>query len=370
MFGYNPGYIAGIAFGGVIGIYLFSILFRYALLGRSGTKLQQTWVVLLTGIVAIGFSGFGDGTDGFVSRLSNTPDMPMVIGYSLSALIVAFLTSRQMDETPPPPDKKTTGSIVGRAVALFFVIPMILIGLGNIGGSVYSLAVNGPPPGPGLGASRAELRDIMLNGDMAPFWQVVNERAPQDMDYIIERLFAQEGEMRSAEQARQMLTQEVVSYRVLLATYASALNDQQRVGLLQTTLDMIRAFEDRPALCLDLVMTGGQNMTQEQLRSAQDLLNRSLVVMTESLLDARQAAASGALVPRPPTEQDYDALVQLLNERGVPEDQLQALFNEDTTHPQFCQAQIAFLDSVIDLEGASGEAVRFEVSQGMLVFTP
>ena len=63
-------------------------------------------------------------------------------------------------------------------------------------------------------------------------------------------------------------------------------------------------------------------------------------------------------------------LVQLLYDRGVPEDQLQALFNEDASHPQFCQAQIAFLEAVIDLEGAGGEAVRAEVSQAMLVATP
>lgn len=370
MFGFNRYYVGGAVIGGFIGIYLFSVLFRYALLGRSGTKLQQMWVVLLTGIVAIGFSAFGDGTDGFVNRITNAPNIVQIVAYSLSALLVAFFIWWRTDDTLPPPETKTTGSIVGRAIALVFVIPMILIGLGNIGGSIYSLAVNGPPPGPGLGVSRAEMRDIMLNGDLAPFWQVVNERAPKDMDYIIERMFAQEGEMRNVQQGRQFLNQELVNYRVSLAPYAPALNDEQRKDILQTTLDMMRAFEDRPALCLDLVMTGGQNMTQEQLLSAQDLLNRNMIVFTESLLDARKAAAGGTSVPQPPTEQDYGALIQILYERGVPEDQLQALFNEDASHPQFCKAQIAFLDAVIDLEGASGEAVRSEVSQAMLIATP
>lgn len=367
MFGLNSYYVGGAVIGGVIGIYLFSILFRYALLGRSGKKFQQMWVVCLTGIVAIGFSAFGDGTDGFVNRITNSPNMVQIVSYSLPAMLLAFLVWWQTDDTPQPPETKTTGSIVGRAIALVFVIPMILIGLGNIGGSIYSLAVNGPPPGPGLGVSRAEMRDIMLNGDMAPFWQLVNERVPQDMDYIIERMFTQEGEIRNVAQGRQILNQELVDYRVSLATYASALNDLQRKDILRTSLDMLRAFEDRPALCLDLAMTGGQNMTQEQLLSAQDLLNRSLIVTTEGLLDARLAAVSGTSVPRPPTEQDYGMLVQLLYERGVPEDQLQALFTQDASHPQFCQAQIEFLTAVIDLEGASGEAVRSEVSQAILV---
>ena len=64
-----------VIFGGIIGIYLFSLLFRYAILGPNGKKLQQLWVVMLTGVVAIGFSAFGDGTDGFTNRITNLPNM-------------------------------------------------------------------------------------------------------------------------------------------------------------------------------------------------------------------------------------------------------------------------------------------------------
>jgi len=50
----------------------------------------------------------------------------------------------------------------------------------------------------------------MLSGDLAPFWRVVDERAPQEMDYIDERMFAQEDEMGSVEQGRQILSRETV----------------------------------------------------------------------------------------------------------------------------------------------------------------
>lgn len=370
MFGYDPYYVGGSIFGGIIGIYLFSLLFRYAILGPNGTKLHQIWVVLLTGIVAIGFSAFGDGTDGFTNRITNLPDMVQIISYSISALLVGFFIWLRNVEAPAAPESSQKRGTIGRAIALMLVIPMTLIGLGNIGGSIYNLAVDGPPPGPGLGVSRAEMRDIMLNGDLAPFWRVVDARASTDMDYIIERMFAQEGDMRSVDQARQILSQELVKYRVSLATYASALNDTQRKEIMQSTLDLLSAYEDRPALCVDMAMTGGQNMTQEQLLSAQDLMNQNLIVMTKNLLDARTAASEGAAVPTPPTEEDYGLLVQMLIDRGMPDDQLQALFNEDTSHPQFCQLQIDFLQAALDLEGSSGEAVRFEVGQAMLTTTP
>ncbi|MDO5758883.1 MAG: hypothetical protein Q4P24_15670, partial [Rhodobacterales bacterium] len=363
-------YVGGSIFGGIIGIYLFSLLFRYAILGPNGKKLQQLWVVMLTGVVAIGFSAFGDGTDGFTNRITNLPNMVQIISYSVSALLVSFFVWLRNDDAPPAPMSPQERGIAGRAIALVFVIPMTLIGIGNIGGSIYSLAVDGPSPGLGLGVSRAEMRDIMLKGHLAPYWRVVDERAPSDMDYIIERIFAQEDDIRSVEQGIQILNQELVNYRVSLATYASALNDEQWKEIMQSTLEMQRQYEDRPALCLDLLMTGGRNMTQEQLLSAQGLLNQNMIVMTENLLDARATASEGTSVPTPPTEEDYGLLVQILIDRGMPDDQLQALFNEDTSHPQFCQLQIAFLEAVIDLDGLSVEAVRFEVGQAMLTAAP
>ncbi|MGR3344721.1 MAG: hypothetical protein ACU0DI_16155, partial [Paracoccaceae bacterium] len=93
---------------------------------------------MLTGIVAIGYLAFGDGTDGFANRITNPPDMVQAIAYAFSALVVAFFVWQRADESPQPPEMQPkTRSIVGRAVALVFVIPMILIGLGNLAGSAY-----------------------------------------------------------------------------------------------------------------------------------------------------------------------------------------------------------------------------------------
>lgn len=370
MFGYDPYYLGGAVIGGVFGIYLFSVLFRYALLGPSGTKIQQMWIVLLTGIVAIGFSAFGEGADGFLNRITNPPNPVQIFAYSFSALLVAFFVWWRVKDTPTATATPKKASLLGRAIAIVFVIPIMAVGFGNIGGNIYSLAVAEPELKLKQSASRAEMRNIMLTGDLAPFWQVVNERAPEDMNFIIERIFAQESGMHTVDQGRQVLTDEVVQYRVSLALYASALDDQQRKNILQTNLEMLRAFEDRPHLCLDLAMTGGRNLTQAELLSARDLLNRNLVVMTESLLDARQQATKGTSVPIPPNEQDYAALVRLLYDRGLSEDQMQALFNEDSSHPQFCQIQISFLDALIDLGGTSGEAIRGEILSAMLVAKP
>lgn len=370
MFGYDPSYVAGAFIGGIIGIYLFSHLFRYALLGRSGTKLQVMWVVLLTGIVAIGFAAFGDGTGGFANRITNQPNIVQVTTYSLAALVVAFLVWLRTDETPPAPEAPQKRGIVGRAVALVWVIPLILVGLGNIGGSVYSLAVNGPPPGPGLGVSRAEFREVMLNGKLAPFWQLVDERAPSDLDYIIERMFANEDAINSVESGQKLLIAEMVKYRVSLATYGPALTDVQRKEIIGSSLDMLRRVEDQRKLCVDIAATGGQNLSQQELLSVQDELNRALVIMTGNLLDAKEAAAVGAQVQRPPTEQDYKTLIIAVYAAGMTEDQLQAVFDQDAEHPEFCSAIIQWMDGVVAMDGPAGEAVRFEAAQAMLSAAP
>ena len=246
MFGYTPSYVGGSILGGIIGVYIFSLLFRYAILGPNRTKLQQLLVVLLTGIVAIGFSAFGDGTDGFANRITNLPNMVNVISYSLGALLVGFFVWLRNEDTNPTDEAPQKRALVGRAVALVFVIPMTLIGFGNIGGSIFNLAMHGPPPGPGLGMSRAELRVAMLNGHLAPFWRVVDERAPKDLDYIIERMFAQEEEIRSVEQGREILSQELAKYRISLAAYGFALDDMQRKEIMESTLALLSAYKTGP----------------------------------------------------------------------------------------------------------------------------
>lgn len=367
MFGYDPYYVGGVVIGGVVGIYLFSVLFRYALLGRSGTKLQKMWVVLLTGIVAVGFSAFGDGTNGFVNRITNPPDMVQAVSYSLSALLVAFFVWWRMDDTPPAPEPLKTRGIVGRAIALVFVIPMILIGFGNIAGNLYSLAVNGPPPGTGLGVSRAEMREIMLNGNMAQFWRVVDDRVPADLTYVIDRMFARENEIRNPEQGIRVLNEELMRFRISLSTYGPAMTDDQRKELLQANVELLREFEDRPALCAEVATTGGQELSQEELLGAQTALNNSMIVMTENLLKAKESATAGASVPKPPTDEDYGQLVAELMESGMTEEELQALINEDPSHPDYCTANIQFLEGAIVMRGAAGSAVRFDLSQQMLV---
>lgn len=55
---------------------------------------------------------------------------------------------------------------------------------------------------------------------------------------------------------------------------------------------------------------------------------------------------------------------------GVSQDKMQAIFDEDTSHPDFCTTTIAFLNAVAVMGGSAGEAVRFEAMQAMLTFAP
>ena len=88
--------------------------------------------------------------------------------------------------------------------------------------------------------------------------------------------------------------------------------------------------------------------------------------MTASLLDAREAATAGAQVPRPPTEQDYETLVQEVLAAGMTSDQLLVIGDQDAKHPEFCSAIIRWTDGVVAMEGPAGEAVRFEFTQTIL----
>lgn len=362
----NLYYLGGLTIGGLVGVYLFSLLFRYAILGRGGTKVQHLWVVMLTGIVAIGFSAFGDGTDGFSNRITNPPDMAQAIAYALSALIVAFFVWLRSDTNMPPEGSPATkASIVGRAVALVFVIPMILIGLGNLAGSAYSVAVHGQPS-PGLGVNRAEMREIMLNGEMAPFWQLVDQEAPSDLDYIIERIFSDEESYTSEQDVMNKLNAELLSYRVQMATYGPALTDAQRSDLIRSQADFLRAFQDDPQTCAVVASQGGAALSAAQLSAVNSEFNQSMTTMMRLLIEARGAAQDGATMPRAASEDDYAALVAGMIETGTSEHELQVLFSENSADPAYCTATLDFMDAIAEMPGAAGVAVRFEVTQGLL----
>ena len=102
--------------------------------------------------------------------------------------------------------------------------------------------------------------------------------------------------------------------------------------------------------------------------------DRGFLLRSPAIGEGRQtqqeAAAAGAQVPRPPTEQDYEALVLDVFTAGMTEDQFQAVVNQDAEHPEFCSGLIRWMDGLIAMEGPAGEAVRFETTQGMLSFAP
>lgn len=362
------GYALGAGVGGVFAILLLSALFVSAYAGNTSNRARTLWIVALTGVVGIGVYSFNEGEGGFQNRITNIPEMEVAVGYSISTLIVMalFVWWRRKPQTEVAEGKKLGA---GRIFAIVIAVPITLIGLGNFVGSAYVAATEGVR-GSGLGVSRAEMRNIMLNGDMAPFWRVVDKQAPKEMDYVIDRLFAREDEIKNLEGARQIFNEELIDFRVSLSTYGPAMTDNQRGELLQANSELLQAFETQPELCIDVAMTGGQSLSQEQWRPRRDALNNLMVVMTENLLAAKESATAGTSVPIPPTDEDYGQLVTELLADGMPESELQALINEDPTHPDFCSAMIAFMEGAVALEGDAGEAVRFEIAQQALVAAP
>jgi hypothetical protein len=362
----NTYYLAGLTIGGILGVYFFSIVFRYALLGGRGTKAQHIWVIFFTGVVAVGFSAFGDGTDSFTNRITNLPDMAQVIAYGLSTLVVASFVWLRWDtnaQSERPPVK--AASDIGRAIALVFVLPMSLLGLGNLAGSAYSSAVRVQPTS-GLGVDRAEMREMMLTGEMAPFWQLIDQKAPAHLDYIIDRIFSDEKSYKSGEDVLRRLNEELLGYRVRMAAYAPALTDRQRSLLIRSQADFLRAFQNDPKTCSIVADQGGAGLSQQQLSSVGSVFNKSMATMMGLLIDAQAAARGDAVMPKPPTEDDYAILFRRMIETGTTERELFVIFNQQNDDPAYCKANIAFLDTLVELPNPSGTALRHEITQNLL----
>lgn len=368
MFGYNVEALFGLFLGSMLAVALLSLLFRYALLGPSGTRAQQAGVALFTGVVSIGLAATGAGLGSYFDRLTNPTEAVPAVIYAISAAVVAALFwFRGFEAGRAGTGTTRRESRIWRGAALVIVVPVAFTGLANI--TLSTLA--GPPSGSRSqaefsgGTSPEELREIMLQGELASFWRLLDERAPQEMDYIIERFLRRESEMLTEGDGLQFLNQELANLRVSLSAYAPALTDEQRKDILQDNLAILQVYEGNRVLCADVAMTGGVSLTTEQLGPAAPIIDRSTTRLISHLLDAREASA-GRPMPTPPTEGDYAALFTRMYEEGITDEQLAIIFEEDASDPQFCAMQIAFLEAVIQLDGSAGSAVRYEIAQAVL----
>lgn len=370
IFGTTSATAFGIFIGALVSIFLFSLLFRYALLGRSETAAERFIVVALTAVVAIGVSGFGSGSEGFWNRMTHPPHLISIVSYSVAALIVGFVAwpRATVSAADGPGSMRPTVS-PWRYVALLVVIPMMFLGLGNVAGSTYSVAVHGFPD-PVLGVTRTQMRTIMINGDLGTFWTMMDEKAPEDFDRIIDRIFENRERYRDAEDGRRHLDEEIVRYQTALAVHGPAMTDQQRKTILQSNLTFVKEFEDRPTECADVAATGGRSLDPELLLPAKDAFNNTLIATVENLLEASQSASDPATGTLPVTEEHYAALGDELANRNLSDAQMKALIDEDPTNPAFCSASISFLEVLIDLDGRAGEALRFAAIQELLSASP
>ena len=133
--------------GALVGAYVFGSMFRHALLGSTGTKQQQFWVFQLMGIAAVGFGAVGAGEGSLADRISNPPTVDLLVIQPLAALVVGLIALRQRDDAHDRFESRRPQGIMGRiigvsgrALALIVVVPVMVVGLGNIVVNVYNLA--------------------------------------------------------------------------------------------------------------------------------------------------------------------------------------------------------------------------------------
>lgn len=359
---YDIGVMAGAFLGGLIILPLLSAVFRYAFLGHEGSKVQKTYFIFIASVVAVGIAGFGDGTDGFVNRALNTPDLAFVIGYGFAGLAVAGFISRK-DEVSS--EVRTTIGSVARFFALLCALPIGALAVINLVGGGYTALTYDE-----ASHRRDYVKKTMLEGDMAVIWQLIEERAPSELQGIVERLaVALEGADNEAE-VLALLNVELAGLRVTLSNHSDFLSDEERKRIIDTALDLLKRVKDDPALCVAVAATGGQNLPPQVIELVKpEILGASLAVV-DGLLNARdraKAVTSGEIASTmSPTDADYATLGQEIVGLGVTPEALNAAVMGETGHPGYCKGSIGFSEGLLKLEGQAGRAVRWEVTKFML----
>lgn len=223
----------------------------------------------------------------------------------------------------------------------------------------------GSEPNPSLGISREEMREVMLDGELASYWRVVDQKAPQDLTDVINRFYADEAIFHTQQDVRDRLDEELLSYRLNLAKYAPLLTDTQRIKFLNARIALLQAFDD-PIACGVLARHGGKHLSYDQLREVSKEFDESAALSVAQLLDARLSGKEVRESTPAVTQAEVKLLVREMRESGSTERQMQILFDDSWKDPEYCSAMITYYESMVQLPGTAGVAIRVESVENLL----
>ena len=361
---YDLGIMVGAFVGGLVIFPLVAAVLRYAVLGHEGSKLQKIYFVFIVALVSVGIAGFGDGTDGFVNRALNAPDLASIIGSGLAALAVAGFVSTLQEVAP---EGRTTIGPVARFFALLFALPIVVFGSINLIGGGYTALTYDE-----AAQNRNYVQEKLIGGEMADMWRLVEERSPAEFQDIVERLTVAIQGVQSEAEAFALLSVELADFRVMLSQYSDFLTDDERKRIIVTSLDLLKRVEGDLELCVVVATTGGQHLPPK----VSETINREMLAASVAILDgllsardrAKTAVSSQTAWTTPPTPANYVALGEEIDRLGVKREALNAALSGDTSHPGYCVGNIGFSEGVLKLGGQAGEAVRWETTKFMLSF--
>lgn len=356
--------LVGAFVGGLVIFPLVAAVFRYAVLGHEGSKLQKIYFVFIVALVAVGIAGFGEGTDGFVNRALNAPDLASIIGSGLAALAVAGFVSTRQEVAP---EGRTTIGPVARFFALLFALPIGVFGSINLIGGGYTALTYDE-----AAQIRGSIREQLLGSKMVETWHLIEERSPANFQGIVERLAVAIEEGKTGKEAFALMNAELAGLRTMLLEYSDFLTDDERKQIIGTSLDMLKRVKEDPVLCANVAATGGKDLPPKVAEAIEREKLASYVAVFGGLLNAQDRAQTGdsedTAWTTPPTPAHYVALGEEIDRLGVNREALNAALSGDTSHPGYCAGNIGFSEGVLKLGGQAGEAVRWETTKFMLSF--
>ena len=90
----------------------------------------------LAGLSAIGLSGHGSGTGGFVARLSHPAEPIAWLAYGFCTVIACVILYLMWDTKIKPKYEAKRTPVFQRAIHILFSVPLIAVGSGNIISSI------------------------------------------------------------------------------------------------------------------------------------------------------------------------------------------------------------------------------------------
>ena len=236
---------------------------------------------------------------------------------------------------------KKIGVIAAVLAGVIIIGVGVWFALGNLGGE---------------GTSRAEFEEALLKE--TPIFETLKAKFPEDYKGLLDELMTQLAAKKSPQELSDSAASMTAGIRKKYASNVVAAPDDELKRIIKLSRDFHKTILDNEGHLncnrLGIRGIGGIATLAPKYKDA-------IAQQGVAYFDAVAMALKTPATREKPSPNDWSILTRTMIDNGASQDDITALGGQNAEDPRFCNALIAFMDTLLTLPGDPGERLRADL---------